>query len=261
MLGGMEEHLTVGRLAGLAGITVRTLHHYDEAGLVRPSRRSAAGYRVYNAADAERLRQVLVYRRLGFGLREVAELLGDPSADAVAHLRRQRELLVARREHADALVAAIDKELEARTMGISLTPEEQLEAFGTSQPGGEWADEAEQRWGGTDPYTQSRRRTSAYSKEDWVRIKAEADGNVTAFAAAMRAGLPAASAEAMDAAERHRQHICRNFYECGYPMHQGLADMYLADERFTATYENVAPGLAQYVHDAIHANAARASAS
>jgi DNA-binding transcriptional MerR regulator len=257
MLGGMGEHLSVGRLAELAGVTVRTLHHYDEIGLVRPSGRTAAGYRAYSAADVERLRQVLVYRRLGFGLREVAELVSDPSADAVAHLRRQRELLVAQREHVDALVAAIDKELEARTMGINLTPEEQLEVFGTSQPGGEWADEAEQRWGSTDAYKESHRRASAYSKEDWTRIKAEADENVAAFAAAMRAGLPAVSPDAMDLAERHRQHICRYFYECGYPMHRGLADMYVADERFTANYDSVEPGLAQYVHDAIHANAAR----
>jgi DNA-binding transcriptional MerR regulator len=253
----MAEHLTVGRLAELAGVTVRTLHHYDEAGLVRPSQRSAAGYRVYSAADVERLRQVLVYRRLGFGLREITELVSDPSADAVAHLRRQRELLVAQREHADALVAAIDKELEARTMGINLTPQEQLEVFGTAQPGGEWADEAEQRWGETDAYKESRQRASAYSKEDWTRIKAETDGNVAAFAAAMRAGLPAGSPDAMDLAERHRQHICRNFYECGYPMHRGLAGLYIADERFTASYDGVEPGLAQYVHDAIHANAAR----
>jgi DNA-binding transcriptional MerR regulator len=253
----MAEHLTVGRLAELAGVTVRTLHHYDEVGLVRPSQRSATGYRVYSTADVERLRQVLVYRRLGFGLREVAELVADPSADAVAHLRRQRELLVTQRENADALVAAIDKELEARTMGINLTPEEQLEVFGTAQPGGEWADEAEQRWGETDAYKQSRQRTSAYSKEDWTRIKAESDENVAAFAATMRAGLPADTPDAMDLAEGHRQHICRYFYECGYPMHRGLADMYVADERFTANYDGVEPGLARYVHDAIHANAAR----
>jgi DNA-binding transcriptional MerR regulator len=252
-----EQHLTVGRLAELAGVTVRTLHHYDEIGLVRPSGRTASGYRTYDASDVERLRQVLTYRRLGFGLREVAALLTDPSADAVAHLRRQRELLVAQREHVDALVAAIDKELEARAMGINLTPQEQLEVFGTAKPGGEWADEAERRWGETDAYQESQRRASAYSKEEWTRIRSEADGCVAAFAAAMRAGLEAGSADAMDLAERHRQHICRYFYECGYPMHVGLADMYVGDERFTATYEGVEAGLAQYVHDAIHANAAR----
>lgn len=78
----------MGRVAGLAGVTVRTLHHYDEIGLVRPSARTAAGYRAYSAGDVERLRQVLACRRLGFGLREVADLVGDPSADAAQHLER-----------------------------------------------------------------------------------------------------------------------------------------------------------------------------
>ncbi|HUN32937.1 MAG TPA: MerR family transcriptional regulator [Trebonia sp.] len=249
--------LTVGRLAELAGVTVRTLHHYDEIGLVRPSRRSAAGYRVYSPADVERLRQVLVYRRLGFGLAEVAEMVSDPSADPVAHLRRQRALLVTQREHMDALVAAIDKELEARVMGISLTPQEQLEVFGTSKPGGEWADEAQERWGTTGAYQESARRAAAYSKEDWQRIKAEADQNVAAFAATLRAGTPASAAGPMDLAEAHRQHIGRYFYDCGYAMHRGLADMYLADPRFARHYDEVEAGLAQYVHDAIVANADR----
>lgn len=252
-----DEHLSVGRLAELAGVTVRTLHHYDEIGLVRPSARTAAGYRAYSAADVSRLRQVLTYRRLGFGLREVADLVTDPSVDAVAHLRRQRALLLGRRDQVDAMVAAIDKELEARAMGINLTPEEQLEVFGTTKVDGEWAEEAAERWGDTEPYRQSQQRTAAYSKEDWQRIKAEADSNVAAFAAALRAGQPASGAAAMDLAERHRQHISQYFYDCGYPMHRGLADMYLADERFTANYEGVEPGLAQYVHDAIHANADR----
>jgi DNA-binding transcriptional MerR regulator len=252
-----EEGLTVGRLAELAGVTIRTLHHYDQIGLVQPSRRSAGGYRAYSGADIERLRHVLFYRRLGFGLREVAELVNDPDTDTIAHLRRQRELLMERREQVDAMVAAIDKELEARTMGINLTPEEQLEVFGTDKVGGEWANEAERRWGGTDEYRESQRRAASYSKEDWQRIKAEADGNVQAFATAMRAGLPADGPDAMDLAEQHRQHIGRYFYDCGYEMHCCLADMYLADERFADNYNAVEPGLAQYVHDAIHANATR----
>jgi DNA-binding transcriptional MerR regulator len=86
----MAEHLTVGRVAEPAGVTVRALHHYDEIGLVQPSARTAAGYRAYSASDVERLRDVLAYRRLGFGLREIADLVDDPSTDAVAHLRRLR---------------------------------------------------------------------------------------------------------------------------------------------------------------------------
>jgi DNA-binding transcriptional MerR regulator len=94
----VEEHLSVGRLAELAGVTVRTLHHYDEIGLVRPSARTGAGYRAYSAGDVERLREVLAYRRLGFGLREIADLVDDPATDAVAHLHRLRGLLLEQRD-------------------------------------------------------------------------------------------------------------------------------------------------------------------
>ncbi|MFF5180191.1 MerR family DNA-binding transcriptional regulator [Micromonospora sp. NPDC000316] len=126
----MEEHLTVGRVAELAGVSVRTLHHYDEIGLLEPSTRTLAGHRAYSAGDVQRLREVLAYRRLGFGLREIAALVDDPATDAVAHLRRLRGLLVDQRDRAAAMVTAIDRELEARARGIRTTPEEQLKAFG-----------------------------------------------------------------------------------------------------------------------------------
>lgn len=123
MVGPVEDHWTVGRVAELAGVSVRTLHHYDEIELVRPSARTAGGYRAYSAGDVERLREVLAYRRLGFGLREVAELVGDASTDTVAHLHRLGGLLLERRDRADAMVAAIDKELETRARGLTATPE------------------------------------------------------------------------------------------------------------------------------------------
>lgn len=251
----VAEDYTVGRLAELAGVTVRTLHHYDEIGLVRPAGRTAAGYRLYQAADVERLQQVLLYRRLGFGLDEIAALVDDPAVDAVAHLRRQRELLRERGTAIEAIIAAIDSQLEARAMGMTLSPQEQLELFGTDKVGGEWADEAEQRWGETEAFQQSQRRTASYTKADWARLKAEADEGLRAFVDALRAGQPATSPAAMELAERHRAFISRWFYDCGYPAHRGLARMYLSDERFSQLYENAATGLAQYVHDAVLANA------
>jgi DNA-binding transcriptional MerR regulator len=130
IVGGVDEHLTVGRVAELAGVTVRTLHHYDEIGLVQPSSRTTAGHRAYSAGDLERLREVLAYRRLGFGLREIADLVDDPATDAIAHLRRLRGLLLDQRDRAAAMVTGIDRELEARAMGIRTTPEEQLKLFG-----------------------------------------------------------------------------------------------------------------------------------
>ncbi|WP_299960035.1 MerR family transcriptional regulator [uncultured Modestobacter sp.] len=247
---------TVGELARLAGVTVRTLHHYDRIGLVRPSERTSAGYRSYDVRDLDRLHQVLVYRGLGFPLDEVATLLDDPDADPAEHLRRQHRLLRERLEATSAMVAAVEKEMEARQMGISLTPEERFEVFGDWLPE-EYAAEAEEKWGDTEAWAQSQRRTAAMSKEDWLRVKAETDDIEGRFAAALAAGTPADAAEPMDLAEEHRQHIGRWFYDCPPQLHGCLGEMYVADERFAAYYERITPGLAQYVSTAVQANAAR----
>jgi MerR family transcriptional regulator, thiopeptide resistance regulator len=247
---------SVGEVAQLSGVTVRTLHHYDELGLLSPTARTPAGYRIYSGAELVRLRRILFYRELGFPLDEIAAILTDP--DVGDHLRHQHRLLRERIARLSAMVAALEKEMEAQQMRISLTPEEQFEIFGTDKAGGEWAQEAEQRWGDTDAHRQAA-RTVAYGKEEWLAIKAEGDAGLRDFADALRSGVPSDSPHAMDLAEAHRRHISRWFYDCGYDVHRGLAEMYVADERFAKHYEDVAPGLAQYVHDAITANADRAA--
>src|SRR6266550_5107922 len=228
----------VGEVAGLAGVTVRTLHHYDEIGLLSPGERSPTGYRRYGEADLERLQQILYYRELGFSLEEIATILDDPTADAATHLRRQHRLLTERVERLQKMVAAIEYAMEAQQVGISLTPEERFEVFGAFEPD-EHAEEAEQRWGETEAYRESQRRVGRYTKDDWTALKAEAGENGNALAAAMQAGTPPDSAEAMDLAEAHRQHITKWFYECGYEIHTGLGQMYVADDRFRANYDNL----------------------
>ncbi|MDG4759867.1 MerR family transcriptional regulator [Micromonospora sp. WMMD710] len=245
---------TVGQVARVAGVTVRTLHHYDEIGLLSPSGRTSAGYRRYDDADLQRLQLVLYYRELGFPLEEIAAIVADPAADPAAHLRRQHELLTVRIKRLQEMVTAIEFAMEASKLNIQLTPEERFEVFGDFTPE-EHEAEAEQRWGDTDAYRESNRRASRYGKEDWLRIKAETEDWGRRIVAALASGAPADGPEAMDLAEEHRQSISRWFYECSYEMHTGLADMYLADERFTAYYENLAPGLAAYLNEAIHANA------
>jgi MerR family transcriptional regulator, thiopeptide resistance regulator len=254
----VDGNRTVGEVAAMAGVTVRTLHHYDRIGLLSPSARSSAGYRLYAPDDLDRLHQVLLYRELGFSLEDVADLLAD-DADPEAHLRRQHRLLRDRLERTQQMVAAVEKEMEARAMGMSLTPEEKFEVFGDLDPD-QYEEEVQERWGETDAYAQSKRRTSAYTKDDWVRIKAEGEDVEARFAAALAAGVPADSEQAMDLAEEHRQQISRNFYDCPPEMHAGLGRMYVEDERFTAHYDQRAPGLAQYVSTAVQANAARQEA-
>ena len=135
---------SVGRVADLSGVTIRTLHHYDEIGLLSPGGRSDAGYRVYEEADLERLQRILFYRELGFTLKEISTIIEDPGTDALGHLRRQRGLLVGRIERLSAMVDAIDYEMEAKTMDIKLTPEERFEVFGEFRPE-DHAEEAERR--------------------------------------------------------------------------------------------------------------------
>lgn len=247
--------LTVGQVAEQLDITVRTLHHYDEIGLLRPSARSSAGYRLYTDEDITRLQHIVVYRRLGFALEEIGLLVDHPES-VEQHLRRQRAAVVTRLDEMRDLVAAIDQALEREGSGMKLTREEQKELFGDGYSD-EYAAEAEQRWGDTDAWKESQRRTSTYSKQDWVRIKAEMDAVNAAFVAAKRAGLAATSTDAMDAAEAHRAHIDSRYYELSHDFHRNLGDMYIADPRFTKTYDDQEPGLAQYVRDAIHANADR----
>jgi DNA-binding transcriptional MerR regulator len=246
---------TVGQVAERLDVTVRTLHHYDEIGLVVPSGRSRAGYRLYTEEDLTRLQHVVVYRRLGFALEEIALLLEQPES-VVQHLRRQRAAVTQRLGEMQDLVAAIDQALEKEGSGMRLTREEQKELFGDGYSD-EYAAEAEQRWGDTDAWKESQRRTSRYSAQDWAEVKAEMDAVGAAFVTAKRAGLPPGSPEAMDAAEAHRRHIGARFYELDHAMHRGLGDMYVADPRFTKTYEDLEQGLAQYVRDAIHANGDR----
>ncbi|KAB1906137.1 MerR family transcriptional regulator [Micromonospora tulbaghiae] len=245
---------TVGQVARAARVTVRTLHHYDEIGLLRPGGRTPAGYRRYDEADLDRLQLIRYYRELGFPLEEIAEILDDPDSDPVAHLRRQHELLSGRIGKLQEMVAAIEHAMEARTLGIQLTPEERFEVFGDFDPD-EHAEEAEQRWGDTEAYRQSQERAGHYSKEDWLRNKAENEDWGRRFVALMDSGAPADGPEAMALAEEHRQLITKWWYDCSYEIHTGLADMYVADPRFTAYFETLRPGMAAYLNEAIHANA------
>ncbi len=136
------------------------------------------------------------------------------------------------------------------------THEDLKEVFGDGFSD-EYQAEAQERWGETDAWKQSARRTQGYTKADWERIRAEGDAVNAKFVAALEAGLPADTPEAMDAAEAARAQIQTWFYDLDHEFHRGLGDMYVADPRFTKTYEDMAPGLAQYVRDAIHANADR----
>lgn len=144
-------------------------------------------------------------------------------------------------------------------MGIDLTPEERFEVFGDFDPDAH-ADEAKNRWGDTDAYKQSARRTSKYTKDDWKRVMAQQSTVTERLATLFQDGAAADSEAAKDAAEAHRQFIAQSFYDCPPQMHAGLGEMYVADHRFTEYWDKHAEGLAVWVRDAFVANAGRQTA-
>lgn len=248
---------TIGEVAKLAHISVRTLHHYDELGLLKPSERSDAGYRLYSPEDLERLQHVLFYKELGFGLDEIASLMADPKVDRARALIKQRGLIERQIRRFEAMLHLIDKTLVSLEGGFNMSKEEMFEVFGDFDPT-KYEDEVKERWGHTDAYKESARRAKRYTKEDWKRFKDESHEITRAIASLIDQGVPPNDPRAMDAVERHRLQIDKWFYPCSREMHAELGKMYVADPRFTATYEKIRPGMAEYVRDATAANAARA---
>ena len=247
---------SVGEVASLAGISVRTLHHYDSIGLLEPSERSDAGYRLYGDRDLAALQQILFFKELGFGLEDISRITRDPSFDRRGALELQRRMLTEKSARLTRMVEAVDAALDAMEKGVTMDEKDMFEVFGDFDPK-EYEAEAAQRWGGTATYEESMRRTKRYTKQDWLKIKAEAATVVDGMAALMDQGIAPSDPRAMDLAEEHRAQIDRWFYPCSQEIHVGLGRMYVADPRFAKNYEKVRKGMAQYMCDAIEANAAR----
>lgn len=248
--------LTVGEVAKRAYVSVRTLHHYDEIDLLVPARRTDAGYRLYGPAELERLHQILLFRELGLALDDIAALLDAPAAERARALLTHRTDLEQRRRRTDAVIRAVDRAVEALEQGATMSEQELFEGFGEFDHA-KYADEAEERWGGTDAYRESKRRTASYGKKDWAAMKLEADDIMERFAELLWAGADPTGGDAVSLAEEHRRHIDRWFYPCPPRMHAGLAGMYEADARFADYFEQRAEGLTGFVAAAIRANAER----
>lgn len=244
---------TIGEVARLAHVSVRTLHHYDDLGLLVPSDRSDAGYRLYTTRDLERLQQVLFYKELGFGLEEIRKIMADPDFDRREALESQRQLVAEQATRLEALLGLIDRTLDSLKGGVRLTKEEMFEVFGDFDPA-EYDEEAKDRWGDTDAYKESARRTARYTKQDWARYKEEAEKVTATIAALMDEGVPPSDVRATHAVEENRLLIDRWFYPCSRQMHAALGQMYVGDHRFAQHYEKIRSGMARYICDAIEAS-------
>ncbi|MCB9697014.1 MAG: MerR family transcriptional regulator [Alphaproteobacteria bacterium] len=243
---------TVSEVAALTGVTVRTLHHYDEIGLVSPEERTEAGYRLYGDQDLARLHDALFWRSLGFPLEEVRALLDDPDRDALEAMAAHRERLLAELGEVGARLAALDAAIARASAGRPWTDDDLTALFDGFDPA-VYEAEVEERWGDTEAYAESRRRTSRYGRAEWEAVKREQEEVTVRLAELCAGGVAAEAPEARSAAEAHRAHIERWFYDCTPEIHLGLGEMYVADPRFTAFYDDRVPGLAAWVRDAIRA--------
>jgi MerR family transcriptional regulator, thiopeptide resistance regulator len=250
-----QRSYRVSEVAGIAGVSVRTLHHYDAIGLLVPRERTESGYRVYDECDLLRLQQILLGRELGLALEEIRRSLDDPGFDHRRALLAQRRQLQARARRADEMIRAVDAALAMLGDGSGGTMDMQ-QIFDGFDPAQHEA-EVQERWGDTDAYRESARRSKRYGRDEWRRIRDEQAAIYAEAAAALGSGHAPESAEAMDVAERHRQSIERWFYPCGPAMHANLADLWQADARFAESIDQHGAGLTPFLAAAVRANAQR----
>ncbi|MFH7595669.1 MerR family transcriptional regulator [Streptomyces racemochromogenes] len=251
---------SVGQVAAFAGVTVRTLHHYDKAGLLSPGSRSPAGYRLYDDADLARLQQILFYRELGFTLDDTAAILQDPQVNVLEHLEARQRQLGEEIARLQRLAEVASRAVEVQRTGVELTPQERFEVFGEIAFDLSYATEAERKWTGSEGGREAMARAAAHTKDDWRRLMREATAWRAELLGAFDQGEPADGGRAMDLAEEHRLHVSRWFTSCTPGMHRRIADDFLADPRAFALvvpHAQQRPGLAAYLREAVHANAAR----
>jgi DNA-binding transcriptional MerR regulator len=244
----------VADVARLSGVSIRALHHYDAIGLLVPTGRTEAGYRLYTDADLLRLQQILIRRELGFPLEAIKRSLDDRAFDYRRALLEQRRLLQSKAQSLGTMLRAVDAALAVAGRDPKGRTMDMKELFGRFDPA-VYETEVKERWG-SDAYEQTSRRVNGYTAEDWKRQQAEIGAIHADAATLMRQGADPSSPAALAVAERHRQSIDRWFYPCSSATHAGLADMYESDARFAAAIDAHAEGLTRFLSAAIRANAA-----
>lgn len=243
----------VKEVSDIVGISVRTLHHYDQIGLLKPESVSPAGYRLYTAHDLEKLQQILFFKELGFSLEDTGKIINSPGFDRRRALETHKELLMKKRERLDEIIRSVEKTIQSIEGGLDMDKKEMFKAFDMSEiekHQEKYAEETKQRYGHTDAYKESQQKTSKYTKEDWAAVMAR--GNAIYQKIADRMDRGPADPEVQEAVAEWRQHITDSFYNCTLEIFRGLGDLYVSDERFTANIDKIKPGLAAFLREAMH---------
>ena len=220
------------------GVSVRTLHYYDEIGLLKPSEVDAQnGYRFYDERSLERMQEILFYRELDFSLKTIAQILSSPDYDKQQALTRQRKLLLAKKERLEQLINALDG-LEKGEGFMKNNEYEKLKD--------EYAEEVRQRWGSTDAYKESQQRNTDFNKAAVLL-----DEVFEEFAELNRSGISPDNEAAKIQVEKLQRCITENFYTCTNEILAGLGHMYVADERFKNNIDKHGEGMAEFVSQCI----------
>lgn len=238
--------LSISEMAELSGVSVRTLHYYDQIGLLRPCEVSAdSGYRWYGEQEAEKLQQILFYRELDFPLKEITRLLSSSTYDAQEAMRQQMELLLLKRQRLDRLLALLADNLKGeRTMdftGFSMKEVEEQRAA--------YAAEVQNRWGATKEWQESQQRDANRTKEGYEQMNERMNVCFRRFAE-LRSGDPT-SAEAQAAVADWQKFLTENCYPCTKEILAGLGQMYTGDERFQGNLDRFGQGTAAFMSKAI----------
>lgn len=232
---------TVNEVSKLTGITVRTLHYYDEIGLLSPTTKTNAGYRLYDDEALKILQQILFFRELDFSLTEIKQIITASSFDVQAALKNHKELLILKREHIDDLIKLVDKTIkEEKNMSF--------EEFDVSRID-EYKEEVIERWGNTEQYKQSMEKSKKYSDKDFDRIQEEA--NIIYKQLADNMDKEPSDRVVQELVEQWQNHISRYYYDCSNEMLANLGQMYVADIRFKENIDKVQKGLAEFLSKAI----------
>lgn len=241
--------LSIGALSKLSGVSVRALHHYDQMGLLHPSKTAESGYRYYDDAEVERLWQILFYRELDFPLKEIAAILSSPEFDRTRALQEHRALLEQKRERLDGLISLISNTLKGDKTN---TMEQEFKPFDTGEIDAmreQFANEAKQRWGNTEAYRESVRREANRSKQDCAELTEKSGAIFAEFAGLV--GTDPKDTRVQALVQRWQSFISEYYYPCTNDILAGLGTMYLADERFTNNMDRYGAGTAKLISDGI----------
>ena len=237
--------MRISDVAKLTGVTVRTLHYYDEIGLLKPGEVTDAGYRVYNDADLEVLQQILFFRELDFPLEDIRKIMQNPAYDKESALRKQRELLLQKRVRLESLIDLVDKTLKGE-WDMSFRQFDTAEIEATKK---KYAEEAKQRWGATAAYAEYEKRSARTS--DAQQRMLDGKGAMILSEFGRNRSLAPDSAQAQALVKRWQDYITSGYYTCTKEILSCLGQMYVGDARFTEHIDQYGEGTAAFMAAAI----------